>query len=172
MPVELEWTVAIVTLVGFPIAILGLFFTWRQAVSATEAADSAKEAVASTTSRMATMELANEFARVRESMRDVEIATNNEDPGVAELVLRRLASSLQRSVALARSDASPDVSEELIDALEAASRRASRLKAAIVKDPIAKVRTRAQGLLDELDALSHRLIAFETQQQYELPQEG
>lgn len=167
----LDWSMAVLTVLGFVATGYGIFLAWRQARKATTAADRAREAISTTRSELVTRDLMSELRSTRKAIADVEAATERNEPEIAKFTLLQLADSMRRAVALARDHGSPDTDEAVIEALDTLSREASTAKADLARRPTVKVRTVTGAMFPRLSELSHRLLDIETTQKYAITEE-
>lgn len=173
----LDVTMAVITIVGLALTLLGLWWTWRQARDAKNtaeraetAADAAKNAVTTTRAHLMTLDMVNDLRLIRETIKEATRAIEDEDSPVAKHVLVQLSEMMHRAVALAKEDTTPAVPEEVLADLQVAATGASDVKELIAKSKSPKPTSSAKNLMPILVRLNSSLVQFETIQKYAAPE--
>lgn len=173
----LDVTMAVITIVGLGLTLLGLWWTWRQARDAKDtaaraetAADAAKKAVATTRAQLMSRDLVNELRLIRETIKDATRAIEDEDVPVSKHLLVQMAEMMHRAVALAKDATTPSIPEDMVKDLQTAATSSSAVKEAIAKAKTPKPSVSAKDLSPILVRLSSSIVQYETIQKYAAPE--
>jgi hypothetical protein len=153
------------------ITVVGLWFTFWQALKATKAATAARDAIATTRASLMRLDLAHDFRQIHGLIKDATRAIEDDDAAVTKHVLVQLSELMHRAVALAENESTPPIEAHVLEDLKAAAIDSTSVKVAIAKSKVPKTRTLAKDLTPIFDRLGASLIKYEAIEKFATSEE-